>query len=208
VGILGRLLGDEARAEQIIGFYQDRLERLSALSGANAESDTPAILVLKYSDRGGDVALQVPSVSWLQTEMVRRAGGSPIWVEAAQGGGWTVVGFEQIAAWNPDAIFVIYYPEDPASIVDRLRQDPKWQALKAVQQGHLYGFAGDFLSWDQPDPRWILGQIWLATKINPHVAESMDLREEVLAFYSELYRLTPEVIEREVLPLLPGSLDE
>jgi len=208
VGILGRLLGDEARAEQIIGFYQDRLERLSALSGGNAESGPPAILVLKYSDRGGDVALQVPSVSWLQTEMVRQAGGSPIWVEAAQGGGWTVVGFEQIAAWNPDAIFVIYYPDDPAPIVERLREDSKWQALKAVQEGRLYGFVGDFLSWDQPDPRWILGQLWLARKIDPHVAEAVDLREEVIAFYRDLYRLESEVIEREILPLLSDSLVE
>jgi iron complex transport system substrate-binding protein len=139
--------------------------------------------------------------------MVELAGGEPVWVEAAESGGWTVVNFEQIAAWDPDLIIVVYYIDDPGIVVADLRQDPKWQALRAVQEDEIFAFPGDFLSWDQPDTRWILGLQWLATKIQPERFESLNLLDEVKTFYEEMYGLDAETFESEVLPLITGDLD-
>jgi iron complex transport system substrate-binding protein len=164
------------------------------------------VLIIQYSDKGGDVAFKVPPASWLQTTMVELVGGTPIWTEASETGGWAIVNFEQIAAWDPDQIYVIYYPGDASPITEHLKSDPKWQAIQAVQQDQLFAFPGDFLSWDQPDTRWILGLSWLFTKVQPELADGIDITQEINQFYEQLYRLDKETIQNEVNSVLNGDL--
>ncbi len=163
---LGQVLGNEARAEEIRAYYQAKLDLVNKnLEGLTGEQK-PEVLLLQYSDQGGEVAFNVPSASWIQTIEAELAGGQPLWKDAAQSGGWTVVNLEQIAAWDPDQVFVIDYKGDSAEIVDQLKADPQWQSLGATEAGEIYGFASDIFSWDQPDPRWILGTSgWLARSI-------------------------------------------
>ena len=206
VGILGQLFGNEARAEEIKAFYQERLDKIdSALQGLG-DSEKPRALVVQYSDQGGEVALNVPSATWLQTIEAELAGATPVWVEAAQAGGWTVVNFEQIAAWDPDKIFVIHYAANASDIVDQLEADPQWQALRAVQAGEIYGFAGDIYSWDQPDPRWILGVTWLAERLHPEQFADLDMKEEASLFFQEMYGMDAASVQEQILSKLKGDV--
>jgi iron complex transport system substrate-binding protein len=203
---LGQLLGDQGRVEEIQSFYQARLDRVSEGLQGLTEDEKPRVLVVQYTDQGGEVALNIPSATWLQTAEAELAGGSPVWVDASQGGGWTIVNFEQVAAWNPDQIYLISYQVDPIQIVDELAIDPRWQALTAVQEGKLYGFAADIFSWDQPDPRWIVGVTWLASKIHPDRFADLDLMDEVSQFFAQMYGLDQAAIQAHILPNLKGSV--
>ncbi len=204
---LGQLLGNEARAAEIQSFYQSQLARITEPLQGLKDEQKPRVLVVQYSDQGGEVALNVPSTSWIQTTEVELAGGIPAWKEAAQGGGWTVVGFEQIAAWDPDQIFLISYKSDPSRIVDDLKTDPRWQALRAVQDGRIYGFAADIFSWDQPDPRWILGVTWLAGKVHADRFPNLDLMQEVSQFFGQMYGMDEGSIREHILPNLKGDVE-
>ncbi len=203
---LGRVLGDPGRAEEVLAFYRERLDLIAAATAGLAPGDRPSVLVVEYSDEEGAVAFSVPPAGWLQTTMVGLAGGDPVWTEAAEGGGWTVVGLEQIAAWDPDQIYLVDYAGDSDGVVEELKGDSRWQALAAVRSGSIYGFPGDFVSWDQPDPRWILGLTWLFAKVQPDLAGDIDLTDEIHAFFEEMYVLDPAVVEAEVIPRLFGSL--
>jgi len=204
---LGVLFENPERAEEVKSFYQARMDQVeTALNGLKLE-DRPSVLLIQYDTRSGEVAFNVPSANWLQTVMVELAGGEPVWTEAVTSGGWTVVNFEQIAAWDPDLIMVVNYFDDPGIAAAELRKDPKWQALRATQEENIFAYPGDYLSWDQPDTRWILGLQWLATKIQPDRFESLDLLDEVKTFYEEMYGLGAETFESEVLPLITGDLD-
>jgi iron complex transport system substrate-binding protein len=203
---LGKLFGNEARAREIQSFYQARLDTLDeALQGLD-DDQKPGVLVVQYSEQGGEVALNVPSASWLQTIETELAGGLPVWVEAAQGGGWTIVNFEQIAAWNPEVILLISYGADPSLVVEDLRSDARWQALGAVKEGRLHAFAGDIFSWDQPDPRWILGVTWMASRVHPERLVDLDLMDEVTQFFGQMYGMDQASITENVLPTLRGDL--
>ncbi len=205
LGILGELFVNPERADAVWEFYRMRMQRITeALAGLQA-SERPSVLVLKYDPRGGEIALEVPPPSWIQTQMVTLTGGDPVWTDAG-GGGWTVVGFEQIAAWNPDRIFVISYFDDVDEVIDRLADDPGWQQLAAVRNGQLFGFPKDFYSWDQPDTRWILGLTWMATRMHPERFADVDMAAEIDAFYGELYDLDAATVEVQVLPLLEGDV--
>ena len=207
VSTLGRLLGDEDRAAEIEAFYQARLAAVTEAVGDLEAEQRPRVLLVQHSATGGEVAFHVPPAGWLQTQMTELAGGMPVWAEAAPGGGWTVVNFEQIAAWDPDQIYVISYSQDPADVVAGLRADPQWQVLRAGLAGEIYGYAGDVYSWDQPDPRWILGLTWLAGKMHPARFPDLDMRQEAAAFFEAMYGMEAEAVEAEILARLQGDIE-
>jgi iron complex transport system substrate-binding protein len=207
VALLGQLLGNGARAEAIQEFYQSRLDRIERALGGLTDEQKPRVLLVQYSQQGGEVALNVPSEAWLQTTEIELAGGTPVWTEAAQAGGWTVVSFEQIAAWDPDQIFVISYQADSAEVVAHLKGNPQWQALQAVQSDAIFGFPGDIFGWDQPEPRWILGVTWLAGKIQPNLLSDLDMQQEVVDFFGQMYRMDGAAIEASILPKLKGTIE-
>ncbi len=201
---IGAVLGNTERAEEIAAYYQTRLDLLAERMANLAEEDKPDVLLMSYSDRGGEVAVQVPAAAWMQTTQVVRAGGHPVWLDsAAPTDGWTVVNLEQISQWNPDMIFVIVpYSADPQAILDSLKADSNWAALQAVQNGQMYGFPRDVFGWDQPEPRWILGMQWLATKIHPELFSDLDIDAEVVSYFSQLYGMSQTSIEEHIYPIL------
>lgn len=204
IEVLGQVFGNTDRVDEITTYFQTRVSRVEEMvSGAE---DKPTVLILRYNEDGGEVAFNVPPASWLQTSMVETAGGVPVWADLEFGKGWTVVNLEQIAAWDPEQIFLIDYAGGAPEIAAGLKLNPLWSNLGAVQRDQLFAFGYDFYSWDQPDTRWILGLQWLATRIHPDLTAELDILAEVNSFYQILYFLDQETIDSEVLPILSGDL--
>ncbi len=202
---LGQVLGNPARAEEVVAFYRERVERVQKRVADIPDDGKPRVLVLQHSAKGGETAYAVPPAAWMQTLLVQMAGGRPVWLDV-QGSGWTVVTLEQMAAWDPDQVYVVDYFGDPVQAVEGLRADPVARNLRAVQAGQVYAFPKDTYSWDQPDARWILGLQWLASHIHPDRFADLDILQEFTTFYRTLYRLDDSAIEGQLRPLLRGSL--
>lgn len=201
--ILGKLLGQSARAEELVQYYQQRVARIQA---AVSDMQKPRVLLLHYSDRDGLIAFQVPPAEWMQTRLVELAGGIPAWRDGRESNGWTTVTLEQIGAWDADALVIVSYFTDPAKVTRTIRTDPNWQAIRAVQTGRVYAFPGDFTSWDQPNPRWILGLTWLAQRLHPDRFAAEDMLTTIQAFYHDLYGLDADVFDAQIRPTLTGDL--
>ena len=204
LAILGKVFQDEPRAQEVAAFYQSRVAQIEQT--VSAAVNEPRVLMLYYNDRDGNVAFNVPPRNWIQTQMVEIAGGEPVWADANPGSGWAQVTLEQIAAWDADQIFIIAYFNNPSVVVDGLKTDPNWQTLRAVKEGQLYAFPADLYSWDQPDPRWILGLTWLAGRIHPEQFSDLDIIAEARAFYELLYGLDAAFFVQNIQPTFQGDL--
>ena len=196
LAILGKVFGDEARAAEVAAFYQNKVDEITT---AVHDAPKPRVLMLYYRDKDGNVSFNVPPMSWMQAQMVKMAGGEPVWADANPGKGWTQVTLEQIAAWDADQIFVISYFKPAVDVVESLKADPNWQSIRALQEDKMYAFAGDLYSWDQPDPRWILGLTWLAGKLHPDLFPSLDITAEAQNFYQTLYGLDEGFVTEEIV---------
>jgi len=206
LAILGRLFRQETRARVLGELISTRMARINkALAGLD-EKTKPKVLLLYYSSRDGAVACNVPPKSWIQTLLVKMAGGRPIWDGIQLGQGWTKVGFEQIAAWDPDQIFVVSYFVDTAKVMADLLADTRWQGLRAVRAKKFWAFPGDMISWDQPDPRWMLGLTWLASKIHPERFPNVDIANEVTEFFQVFYGVDAATVKKVIAPKLHGDL--
>ena len=203
IRVLGKVFDNAARAEEIVGYYQNIETQIALMMADLKENERPTALVIQYSEDSGDISFKVPPASYLQTTMIQKAGGTPVWLDSDGGAdGWIQVGLEQIAVWNPEMIFVVNYNGDSGESAQKLAQSPTWEGLKAVENGQIYGFPADYASWDLIDPRWILGQQWLATMIQPERAAEIDLQAQVISFYQEMYRLPESQILDSVIPRL------
>jgi len=203
LAIFGKVFSDENRAAEVASFYQTRMDTITQTVNA---APKPRVLLLYYNVQNGNVAFNIPPMNWIQTQMVQMAGGDPVWADANPGNGWMQVTLEQIAAWDADRIFIISYNKNPSDVVTSLKADPNWQALHAVQDGHLYAFPADFYSWDQPDPRWILGLTWLAGRLHPELFPGLDITAEARTFYQTLYGLDAAFFDQNILPTFKGDL--
>jgi len=206
LGILGSLFRNEKRALELIALYKEKAGAIiKALSGLD-DAGKPKVLILYYTDQGGTVSFNVPPFGWIQTTLVAMGGGIPVWIDAKLGQGWTKVSVEQVAAWDPDNVFVIAYTADPLAVIERLKADPQWAALRASSQGGILPFPGDYYSWDQPDARWPLGLAWVAKKLQPELLAGLDLPAEIRSFYRLFYGMNDAAFARLVAPKLPAEL--
>ena len=202
---LGRLLDDQARADEILAFYRERKDRIR--KGCEGLAEAPGVLVLQYSTRGGAVTAQVPAEPWMQTSHVRMAGANPAWLEASERTyGWALVNIEQIARWDPDQILlVLWHVDDPAAALAKLKADPQWRLLRAVKDDQLHVYPADLYGWDSPEPRWILGALWTAAIVHPERFAELDLQAEARAFFEQMYGIQPSVVEEQLMPLVRGD---
>jgi len=205
---LGLLLGNEPRAGEVAAYYKSRLDRVRKATAGLPAAAKPRVLTVLWMERGGKAAVQVAPATWMQTFQTEFGGGVPVWLDAAAGsGGWTVINLEQIAAWNPDQIYIIvWYSLDPGKIMDSIRSDSRWSALKAVKSGRLRAYPADVYGWDSPDPRWILGLMWLASRIHPDLFQDLDMTAEIEEFYGRLYGMDRKAVADIILPAIKMDL--
>ncbi|MBN2257533.1 MAG: ABC transporter substrate-binding protein [Anaerolineaceae bacterium] len=203
---IGALFGNSQRADELTAFYQSKVQAITGTIDPLSPEDKPGVLLLKHSDEENVVSYEVPPANYLQTMLVEMAGGTPLWKDSSAGDGWQTVTLDQIAAWDPARIAVINYSGGAPDAIAAIQADATWQQLKALQTGHLGAFPMDYLSWDQPDPRWILGLTWLASFIHPDQFPGYDPELEVMDFYRTVYGLDKATIATSIFPLMVGSL--
>ena len=204
ISALGAAFGAAGRADELAAYYRGIVERTQAPTGAAGARKAPRVLVVQSSLAARE-AFDVPPKSWMQSILVGLAGGDPVWFGANPGEGWGRVGFEQIAAWNPDVLIVIDYHETVDATVAALRKDARFKALACGKSGKILGFPQDWYSWDQPDTRWGLGLLWLAKALRPAEFVRLDLAAEAREFYRLFYGFDAASFDRMVLPRLKGD---
>lgn len=205
LGVLGAVLGEERRAGELQEYYRSVTSEITAITDTIEKEERPTTLLLYYRGTGGDVSFNVPPAGWIQTRLVEMGGGRPVWRDANPGSGWGTVGFEQIAAWDPEVIILVEYGGAAREIAERLRGQPRWQALRAVREGRFLAMPLDHYSWDQPDVRWLLGLQWTAGVLHPELFAGIDLERETRRFYRMLYGLSDTRFDELIAPVLSGD---
>jgi iron complex transport system substrate-binding protein len=200
--ILGTVLNQEERAEELIEMFDRRASRLRELT---AGREKRRVALLQFSAREEGYTFSVPPKGWIQGTMVELAGGDPVWYGSALGPGWNQVQFEQIAFWNPEVIIFVSYRNPSTEALELIQSDPLWQSLDAVQNDEVYAMPADYYSWGQPDPRWILGAQWMARALHPGLYKE-PFSDAIPLFFSEFYGITEERYREQILPRLEGDL--
>jgi len=201
---VGRLFDNPDRVYTLKNHFTSRISFVTGKTSALQDQEKPRTLFLYWSVKNGVTTVNIPPISWMQTHMVQMAGGIPVWMEAENTDGWIRTGIEQIAAWDPDKIIVAAYHIDAPEAVKIIKSDAIWSEFRAVKNGEVYAVPTDYHSWDQPDVRWLLGLQWLASVLHPNLFDDLDMLEEAMRFYQDMFGMTHQEFNTYVRPKLIG----
>jgi len=179
IRFIGRVLGKENRANKLVSFYENKLNRLDIMLSQIPESEKVTV----YG--GGFNLLTTHRPGWGVYQAITRGGGIDVVKDESSLGGSIEVSIEQLLKWNPDVIIVDAYCKDS---VESISSDPRFQTIKAIKDKRVYQEpSGLFISWLRPGPEGYLGPIWVANKLYPH-RFNFNMREEARNFYYKVYR--------------------
>jgi iron complex transport system substrate-binding protein len=166
IRLIAKALNCEKKGEEYIGdcqhllsLVQDRIRNISAEKR------------LRVAFAGPKSVYTIATGEMLQNQMLERAGA--INVGSSLKGFWSDVSPEQLAAWNPDVIFIgsslaTYGAQEVLS-------NSQFKAVKAVQKQKVYVFPSNIGWWDYPAPQCVLGVLWTAKILYPEMFTDVDV---------------------------------
>lgn len=136
---VGKALGRDEQAQALVADYRQRLQRLQAISGQQAQRQgmKPRVAVLEWLDP------LMGAGNWTP-ELVAYAGGEPLFGEVGQHSPW--ISWQELQAAHPDVLVLApcgYSLARTMQDVPHLQQHHTWQSLQAVQSGRVYAIDGN-----------------------------------------------------------------
>ena len=187
---LGRLLKNTSRAQEILSIYENRLTNITEKVKTLADKDKKRVLLLQGVSSDNVNSFKVAPDGWMQSWMVDQVGANAVWKGAnLASSGWSTVSFEQIAAWDPQVIYIVSYKSPTDSFIEEIYSSSLWASLKAVQTGQVKATPADVMSYMQPVSSWILGAEWMAKDLYPHLFTKIQMEDQVRSFYKEMYNI-------------------
>lgn len=137
--LMGKILGTEERAEEVIAFFEGHLAELAARTANIPEERRPSCYIGGVSSRGahGFTSTEPGYPPFLYTGANN--------VAAAPGEKTSAVvqvSKEKLLEWDPDILFVDLSTAaagEQANSLHQLRHDPVFSALAAVREGRIWG---------------------------------------------------------------------
>jgi iron complex transport system substrate-binding protein len=178
---LGRILGREERAAELVTFFRSRMESVRG-SGPDRAADAGPSVYLSF---WGSL-LRTP----ISYEPVEAAGGKNLasrLLPSYLGAAGATVSIEQILLWDPEIILVQgnYPPAERPVTVEGILGDARLASVRAVRDGRVHYTFGFWYWWD---PALVLVETaYLARLFHPGRFPNFDLTREGDAIYKEFY---------------------
>jgi iron complex transport system substrate-binding protein len=181
IEIVGRMIGREERAAELVGYFRRRISDVGRIVGPIPAEERPRV----YLSFWGSL-LRTP----VAYEPVEAAGGRNCasgLLPSRMGAAGTMVPVEEILRWDPDLILVQgnYPPAERAVTVEGILSDPRLASLRAVRAGRVRYTFGFWYWWD---PALVLVEtLYLARLFYPARFPDFDLRREGDLVFKEFY---------------------
>lgn len=196
--VYAQALGGDApeRAEKYAEYFDRKLKSITDVTDRLNDKDRPEVY---YS--GIDILTTYGNRSDI-CEVIRAAGGDPAMSEL-DAGNHTQIDFEQLAAWNPDYIFIDHGGMNDRSSVEEISESAgksaRYGAINAVKDGNVYLTPSGVFYWDMGLQKILLVE-YMAKTLHPELFRDLDMNGEVREFYSTFFNY--ELTEREAEQIL------
>ena len=185
--LLGKLLGREEKASELIAFYEKYIPGIISETATIDSAKRKRIYIAM-----GEEGLLTPPASSLHSQVVKFAGGqnvAEINLFDRQITSHATVSIEQVINWNPEIILACGI-EDVSSenVKQNLMTNKQWAGISAIKSGQVYQVpASPYLWLDRPPSiNQVIGVIWLAKLLYPD-RFTYDMNEITKEFYRKFY---------------------
>lgn len=183
--MLGKALGCEDRAKEIIDYLNGELKEIDKLAATIPADAKKTALCM------GSAYSRVAGEDMLQTLMLQRIGAITL-VDGIVGDEeryWADCGVEKVFELNPDFLFVT-----SSAVLDfkmnSFYEDSSWSAMTCVKDKNIYQIPAKIDSWDMPGPGFVLAMYFMMHCMYPDVCSAELLQEKIDNYYTFLYGKT------------------
>jgi iron complex transport system substrate-binding protein len=172
--LAGKVLGKEDRAEWLISYVEDKLDRITKITNEIPEEEKPKVYPLVSS--GIKNARIYGPVEW--------AGGINVAKEylLSLGLRYAQINPEQVIIWNPDVIFLGCTGEHMAKFSET---HPGLEVTKAVKEGKVYTVFGPYQSHNLI--QMVAETYYMAKLLHPDKFQDLDVEKEANKMFKEVY---------------------
>ena len=175
ITMLGKATGAEDQAEALLAYNEQTKTGLAELlEGAQR----PVVYLA-----GNSSYLSTAGAKMYQNTLIEMGGGENAAAQL-EDNYWAEVSYEQLLAWNPDAIVIV--PEASYTKED-LMNDVQLAQLDAVKNDAVYEMPSAFEAWDSPVPSAMLGSRWMAAVLHEAAYSFQTFCDDAAAFYKDFY---------------------
>lgn len=173
------MIGTACNVQERVNALTESYDKVIADLSAKLEGIEPVRVYLG----GNSALLSTAGPSMFQDLLIRNAGAENAAAELTDPY-WATVSYEQLLAWNPDAIVLAPMAE---YTVEDVLADPALADLDAVKNGKIYAMPNVIESWDSPIPSSCLGSVWMASVLYPDAVSTEDYKKACVDFYQQFY---------------------
>lgn len=197
--ILGKALGKEEEAEEIVAYFDDIVDEVTSVVETIPEDERPTL----YYAEGKDGLSTEPGDS-VRSFVFNTCGCTNVaTVEVLEGFGQSSVSMEAVLGWDPEVIVVQGY----TGAYDIITTSEDWASITAVKNGDVFEMPTEPFNWADRPPgvnRYI-GLLWLAEELYPEEM-NIDLTERTIDYYSKIYHV--DITEDDVAVLLKNAVNK
>lgn len=175
--LLGKATGAEERATELAEYQKGIMDDVEAR--CMLASSRPTVYI------AGSDFLRTTPVGMYQDALINLCGGYNA-AMALEGTQWVDISMEELAAWNPDKIYMVSYAEYTR---DDILNESQYQVLSAIQNSEtdFLVFPSSIEPWDYPTASMALGALWLANQLHPEIISEEEYVTEAQSFYREFF---------------------
>jgi iron complex transport system substrate-binding protein len=165
------ILDKEERAEWLISYVGDKLDRITKITGEIPEEEKPKVYALVW--RG--------ITQTMDYAPVELAGGINVAKEflLSQGLESAQINPEQVIIWNPDVIFL------RGTVAQLLEDHAGLEATTAVKEGNVYQIFGPYICHDLI--QLVVETYYMAKLLHPDEFYDLDVEYEANRMFEEVY---------------------
>jgi iron complex transport system substrate-binding protein len=181
IELMGRVLGKEKRAEELISYFKEELDKVIEVTSEISDSEKPRV----YFPWGS--VITKPNICY---EAIELAGGIQVSKNCDfpfAGPSMPDVSKEQIIEWNPDIFLVMRSSTEPTLTVEDVLSDPDLQTINAVKNRKVYYAPGAIHLVGADHPRVITEVFIMAKHFHPEKFEDFDLEKEGNELFERFY---------------------
>jgi iron complex transport system substrate-binding protein len=176
IRLMAKVLNCEKQGEAYIADCQ----KITALAQERIQA-IPKDQRLRVVFAGPKSVYTIATGEMLQNQMLELAGA--LNVGASLKGYWSDISPEQLAAWNPDVIFV------GSSLtsygVQEVLDNSQFRSINAIKNRRVYVFPSNVGWWDYPAPQCVLGVLWTGKTLYPARFTDVDVLKIADDFYAK-----------------------
>ncbi|MHC1576640.1 MAG: ABC transporter substrate-binding protein [Methanosarcinaceae archaeon] len=178
--LVGTVIGTEERAEELISYANDELDKVIEITSQIPEDEKPQVYMELYRN----------FITPIQYDPMEIAGGINVAKDCT--GVYSVqISEEQFIAWNPGIIMLQRMwnkdPDAPYSKVqaEDILSNPDYQTINAVKDRRVYHTIGHSAGWDPATG--VVETLYMAKIFHPDEFEDLDMEEEGNAILERFY---------------------